>query len=91
MVVDNGREFVRPIILSEIPPALLLSCHGVTGSPDQSAAFTFSRDKNRRMNQTSRLSGVFKLSDLRAAQAAGLYLVWSHDIDGFIEWVKAQT
>jgi hypothetical protein len=37
------------------------------------------------------LSGVFKLSDLRAAQAAGLYLVWAHDIDGFIEWIKSQT
>lgn len=37
------------------------------------------------------LSGVFKLSDLKAAQSAGLYLVWSHDIDGFIEWIKAQT
>jgi hypothetical protein len=37
------------------------------------------------------LSGVFKLSDLRAAQAAGLYLVWAHDIDGFIEWIKSQS
>ena len=37
------------------------------------------------------LSGVFKLSDLQAAQEAGLYLVWAHDLDGFIEWVKAQT
>jgi hypothetical protein len=37
------------------------------------------------------LSGVFKLSDLRAAQANGLYLVWAHDMDGFIEWIKSQT
>lgn len=37
------------------------------------------------------LSGVFKLADLRVAQNTGLYIVWSHDIDGFIEWVKAQT
>jgi hypothetical protein len=36
------------------------------------------------------LSGVFKLDDLRAAQAMGLYLVWSHDLDGFIESVKNQ-
>jgi hypothetical protein len=36
------------------------------------------------------LSGVFKLSDLKAAQAAGLYLVWAHDMDGFIEWIKSQ-
>ena len=35
------------------------SCPGVTGSPDQSAAFTFSRDTNRRMNQTIQLSGRF--------------------------------
>lgn len=37
------------------------------------------------------LSGVFKLSDLIAAQTAGLYLVWAHDIDGFVEWIKTQT
>ena len=37
------------------------------------------------------LSGVFKLSDLMAAQTSGLFLVWAHDIDGFIEWIKSQT
>ncbi|CCE98473.1 conserved hypothetical protein (plasmid) [Sinorhizobium fredii HH103] len=37
------------------------------------------------------LSGVFKLSDLKAAQATGLYLVWAHDMDSFVEWIKAQT
>lgn len=37
------------------------------------------------------LSGVFKLSDLKAAQKAGLYLVWAHDLDGFIKWIKSQT
>lgn len=37
------------------------------------------------------LSGVFKLSDLSAAQHAGLFLVWSHDIDSFIEWIKSQS
>ncbi|WP_249127491.1 XamI family restriction endonuclease [Bradyrhizobium lablabi] len=37
------------------------------------------------------LSGVFKVADLRTAQSAGLYLVWAHDIDGFIEWIKSQT
>ena len=37
------------------------------------------------------LSGVFKLSDLQAAQKAGLFLVWAHDIDGFVEWIKTQT
>lgn len=37
------------------------------------------------------LSGVFKVADLIAAQKAGLYLVWAHDLDEFIEWVKTQT
>ena len=37
------------------------------------------------------LSGVFKLSDLQTAQNRGLYLVWAHDIDGFIDWIKSQT
>jgi hypothetical protein len=36
------------------------------------------------------LSGVFKHADLQTAQTAGLYLVWAHDIDGFIEWIKSQ-
>jgi hypothetical protein len=37
------------------------------------------------------LSGVFKISDLKAAQDAGLFLVWAHDLDGFVEWIKSQT
>jgi hypothetical protein len=37
------------------------------------------------------LSGVFKLSDLVAAQNRGLYLVWAHEMDGFIEWIKSQS
>jgi hypothetical protein len=37
------------------------------------------------------LSGVFKASDLIEAQNAGLYLVWAHDLDGFIDWIKSQT
>ncbi len=37
------------------------------------------------------LSGVFKVSDLKSAQASGLYLVWAHDMDGFVDWIKAQT
>lgn len=37
------------------------------------------------------LSGVFKVSDLKAAQTAGLYLVWAHDIDSFVEWIKSQS
>jgi hypothetical protein len=37
------------------------------------------------------LSGVFKLSDLLAAQDAGLYLVWAHHVDEFIDWIKSQA
>lgn len=37
------------------------------------------------------LSGVFKVKSLLTGQQSGLYLVWSHDLDGFIEWVKSQT
>jgi len=37
------------------------------------------------------LSGVFKIADLKAAQEFGLYLVWAHDLDGFVEWIKSQT
>ena len=37
------------------------------------------------------LSGVFKVESLISAQGSGLFLVWSHDLDGFIEWVKSQT
>lgn len=36
------------------------------------------------------LSGVFEPADLRTAQTSGLYLVWAHDIDSFIDWVKSQ-
>jgi len=37
------------------------------------------------------LSGVFKIESLRQAQQADLYLVLSHDLDRFIDWVKSQT
>jgi hypothetical protein len=51
----------------------------------------YSMEAGKNIISVALLSGVFKLSDLRTAQNAGLYLVWSHDIDGFIEWVKSQT
>lgn len=37
------------------------------------------------------LSGVFKVSDLIAAQKAGLYLVWAHELDEFVDWIKSQS
>jgi hypothetical protein len=36
------------------------------------------------------LSGVFKVESLKSAQESGLYLVWTHDLDGFVEWLSAQ-
>jgi hypothetical protein len=37
------------------------------------------------------LSGVFKVESLMQAQQSDLFLVWSHDLDGFVEWIKTQT
>jgi len=36
------------------------------------------------------LSGVFGVENLKSAQASGLYLVWAHDLDSFVNWVSAQ-
>jgi XamI restriction endonuclease len=36
------------------------------------------------------LSGVFKFENLVRAQESGLFLVWSHDMDGFIDWIRSQ-
>jgi hypothetical protein len=35
------------------------------------------------------LSGVFGVDNLQSAQQDGLYLVWTHDLDGFISWLDA--
>lgn len=35
------------------------------------------------------LSGVFGVDNLRSAQQDGLYLVWTHDLDGFVSWLEA--
>jgi hypothetical protein len=37
------------------------------------------------------LSGVFEVADLAQAQAAGLYLVWAHDLDEFVAWIGSKT
>lgn len=37
------------------------------------------------------LSGVFSVENLEAAQKSGLYLVWAHRMDEFIDWIKSQT
>lgn len=35
------------------------------------------------------LSGVFGVDNLKSAQTDGLYLVWTHDLDGFVSWLEA--
>lgn len=35
------------------------------------------------------LSGVFGVDNLKSAQRDGLYLVWTHDLDGFVSWLDA--
>ncbi len=35
------------------------------------------------------LSGVFGVSDLERAQAAGLFLVWTHDLSAIENWLDA--
>lgn len=51
----------------------------------------FTAEAGKNIVNVALLSGVFKLTSLISAQETGLYLVWSHDIDDFIAWVKAQT
>ncbi|MBE1285544.1 MAG: XamI family restriction endonuclease [Rhodobacteraceae bacterium] len=36
------------------------------------------------------LSGVFKVESLLSAQDSGLYLVWTHDLGQFVDWLKVQ-
>ena len=36
------------------------------------------------------LSGVFKFSSLERAQNSGLYLVWAHRMEEFLDWIETQ-
>lgn len=36
------------------------------------------------------LSGVFGVESLKTAQASGLYLVWTHELESFVTWLSAQ-
>lgn len=36
------------------------------------------------------LSGVFGIESLKSAQESGLYLVWTHDLDSFVDWLYSQ-
>ena len=51
----------------------------------------FANEGGKNIINVALLSGVFKVSSLELAQNSGLFLVWSHDLDGFIEWIKLQT
>jgi hypothetical protein len=51
----------------------------------------FATEGGKNIINVALLSGVFKVESLTMAQTSGLYLVWSHDLDGFIEWIKSQT
>ena len=51
----------------------------------------FAAEGGKNIINVALLSGVFKVESLLNAQAAGLYLIWSHDLDKFIDWVRAQT
>ena len=50
----------------------------------------FATEGGKNIVNVALLSGVFKLSSLLGAQASGLYLVGSHESDGFIDWVRSQ-
>lgn len=50
----------------------------------------FSAAAGRIIITAALLSGVFKVESLKTAQESDLYLVWSHDLDGFVEWIKMQ-
>jgi hypothetical protein len=51
----------------------------------------FASEAGKTIVTVALLSGVFKVESLKKAQESELYLVWSHDLDGFVEWIKTQT
>jgi hypothetical protein len=51
----------------------------------------FTQHAGKNIVSVALLSGVFKVESLNQAQQSGLYLVWSHNLDGFVEWIKAQA
>jgi hypothetical protein len=69
-----------------------MASRGFRVSPTISVASAgYAAEAGKNIISVALLSGVFKVADLEVAQNAGLYLVWAQVIDGFIEWVKAQT
>ena len=51
----------------------------------------FAAEGGKNIVNVALLSGVFKVESLVAAQEAGLHLVWAHDMDGFVDWIKSQS
>ena len=51
----------------------------------------FATQAGKNIINVALLSGVFKVESLILAQQSDLYLVWAHDLDQFIEWVKSRT
>ena len=51
----------------------------------------YSNAAGRNVISVALLSGVFKLNDLIAAQDSGLYVVWAHNLDGFLGWIESQS
>lgn len=51
----------------------------------------YDRAAGKNVISVALLSGVFKVSDLVKAQNAGLHLVWAHELDEFVNWMRSQT
>ena len=51
----------------------------------------FATEGGKNIVNVALLSGIFKLESLMSAQEAGLHLVWAHEMDGFVDWIKSQS
>jgi hypothetical protein len=51
----------------------------------------FTSEGGKNIITVALLSGVFKIDDLSRAQEAGLFLVWAHDVEDFVDRIKSQT
>lgn len=53
-------------------------------------AARYRAEAGKNITSVALLSGVFKLSDLAQAQESGLYLIWAHELDEFVQWIQSQ-
>lgn len=51
----------------------------------------FATEGGKNIVNVALLSGVFKVESLLSAQEAGLHLVWAHEMDGFVDWIRSQS